>query len=214
MRSCRSSRRTLRGFSAPAKPRARRSKSWDTLQSPVGGRDLERNGSAGYPTLDPRRLVRVLQPVSLSPPADLHGPGPEDGRRDGAQAQESNPGPAHSRALLGPRQPNCSYDRSCNLSCPSCRSGPIVENTRRAEPWRSSGSPATTRCWRRGCCTSPAPGTLSEPVLRGRWLQPLRRSDAPRLEVSHLHTNAFASTRTSSSGRSGCGKPCPPRYAR
>ena len=28
----------------------------------------------------------------------------------------------------GPREINCSYDRSCNLSCPSCRAKVIVES--------------------------------------------------------------------------------------
>jgi hypothetical protein len=31
----------------------------------------------------------------------------------------------------GPRSVNCSYDRSCNLSCPSCRTQVIVESRNR-----------------------------------------------------------------------------------
>src|SRR5574337_685764 len=27
----------------------------------------------------------------------------------------------------GPREINCSYDKSCNLSCPTCRTMPIIE---------------------------------------------------------------------------------------
>jgi hypothetical protein len=68
-------------------------------QSPIGGRGVERQGRAGHPTVDPRRLLRVLQRIALSPPAEPHRPGAEDAGRHGPRTQASHPGATHGRAL-------------------------------------------------------------------------------------------------------------------
>jgi Iron-sulfur cluster-binding domain len=91
----------------------------------------------------------------------------------------------------GPREVNCSYDRSCNLSCPSCRTGLIVESTRRDEileiqrKLRDEALPEARLLYITG-----SGDPFGSPFFR-KWLQTLRRSDAPRLEVIHLHTNAL-----------------------
>jgi Radical SAM superfamily/Iron-sulfur cluster-binding domain len=90
----------------------------------------------------------------------------------------------------GPRQVNCSYDRSCNLSCPSCRTGLIVESRRRDEileiqrKLRDDALPEARFLYITG-----SGDPFGSPFFR-KWLQTLRRADAPRLEVIHLHTNA------------------------
>jgi iron-sulfur cluster protein len=91
----------------------------------------------------------------------------------------------------GPRQVNCSYDRSCNLSCPSCRTGLIVESTRRDEilaiqqKLRDEALPEARLLYITG-----SGDPFGSPFFR-KWLQTLRRSDAPQLEVIRLHTNAL-----------------------
>ncbi len=95
----------------------------------------------------------------------------------------------------GPRQVNCSYDRSCNLSCPSCRTGLIVESTRRDEilaiqqKLRDEALPGARLLYITG-----SGDPFGSPFFR-KWLQTLRRSDAPRLEVIRLHTNGLLWTK-------------------
>ena len=91
----------------------------------------------------------------------------------------------------GPRDINCSYDRSCNLSCPSCRAELIVE---------TAASDRIERIQRR--LTEEALGDarllyitgsgdpFGSPYFR-RWLQTMRRASMPQLERIHLHTNGL-----------------------
>jgi len=96
-----------------------------------------------------------------------------------------------TRLEYGPRQINCSYDRSCNLSCPSCRTAVIVdvagkdrilsiENRLRTEALSDaellyitgSGDP------------------FGSPFFR-RWLQTMRLAEMPRLQTIRLHSNGL-----------------------
>ena len=90
----------------------------------------------------------------------------------------------------GPRDVNCSYDRSCNLSCPSCRTKVIVESQARDRIQQiqqriNDEALADARL----LYITGSGDPFGSPFFR-RWLQTMRRADMPRLERIHLHTNA------------------------
>jgi hypothetical protein len=90
----------------------------------------------------------------------------------------------------GPRSVNCSYDRSCNLSCPSCRTQVIVESRSRERIFGiqekiNNDALADARL----LYITGSGDPFGSPFFR-RWLQTMRRSDMPQLQVLHLHTNA------------------------
>jgi hypothetical protein len=89
----------------------------------------------------------------------------------------------------GPRSVNCSYDRSCNLSCPSCRTQIIVESRNRE---RISGIQGKINddalADARLLYITGSGDPFGSPFFR-RWLQTMRRADMPKLQVIHLHTN-------------------------
>jgi hypothetical protein len=90
----------------------------------------------------------------------------------------------------GPRSVNCSYDRSCNLSCPSCRTRVIVESRSRdriATIQQKINDEALADA--RLLYITGSGDPFGSPFFR-RWLQTMRRADMPRLEILHLHTNA------------------------
>ena len=89
----------------------------------------------------------------------------------------------------GPLQVNCAYDRSCTLSCPSCRTGIVVEHRAageilaiqakvRAEALRDA----------RQLSLIGSGDPFGSPFCRS-WLLSMRRGEAPRLENIHIHTN-------------------------
>jgi len=91
----------------------------------------------------------------------------------------------------GPRVINCSYDRSCNLSCPSCRTAIIVEardKSRVLEMQRKLTEEALPDAHVLYITGSGDP--FGSPFFR-RWLQTMRRADMPQLRTIHLHTNAL-----------------------
>ncbi len=89
----------------------------------------------------------------------------------------------------GPRQINCAYDRSCNLSCPSCRTEIIVENEQEIlELQRKIESGALRDAHLLYITGSGDP--FGGPYFR-RWLRTMRRKDVPNLREIHLHTNAL-----------------------
>ncbi len=98
----------------------------------------------------------------------------------------------HEVALsFGPQQLNCSFDSSCNLSCPSCRSEVVIELGRKTEleALRAKLSvEALTDI--RGLYITGSGDPFGSPFFR-RWLQTMRRADIPMLESIHLHTNAL-----------------------
>jgi hypothetical protein len=91
----------------------------------------------------------------------------------------------------GPLEINCSWDRSCNLSCPTCRTAIIVETASRdrilgiQEKIRTEALPAARLLYITG-----SGDPFGSPFFR-RWLHTLKRSDMPRLETLHLHSNGL-----------------------
>ncbi|MEZ4586207.1 MAG: SPASM domain-containing protein [Gemmatimonadales bacterium] len=91
----------------------------------------------------------------------------------------------------GPRQVNCSYDRSCNLSCPTCRTEIIVESRDKSRVFdierklRAGGLADTRLLYITG-----SGDPFGSPFFR-RWLQTMKLEEAPQLETIHLHTNGL-----------------------
>jgi len=90
----------------------------------------------------------------------------------------------------GPRDINCSYDRSCNLSCPTCRTRVIVESQRKEEILgiQQKLNDQALRDAKMLYITGSG-DPFGSPFFR-RWLQTMKRADMPQLEKIHLHTNA------------------------
>jgi hypothetical protein len=91
----------------------------------------------------------------------------------------------------GPREINCSYDRSCNLSCPSCRTAIIMETDARdriLDIQAKLHAEALAEAHLLYITGSGDP--FGSPFFR-RWLQTLRRADLPQLQRIKLHTNAL-----------------------
>lgn len=90
----------------------------------------------------------------------------------------------------GPRDINCTYDRSCNLSCPSCRSAIIVEVDAKDEILgiqQKLNDEALKDAHVLSITGSGDP--FGSPFFR-KWLQTMRVEDMPALQRIHLHTNA------------------------
>lgn len=90
----------------------------------------------------------------------------------------------------GPREINCAYDRSCNLSCPSCRTALIVETRRRDQIeriQRKLNDEALADAELLYITGSGDP--FGSPFFR-KWLRTMKRADMPKLRRLHLHTNA------------------------
>jgi MoaA/NifB/PqqE/SkfB family radical SAM enzyme len=90
----------------------------------------------------------------------------------------------------GPRDVNCSYDRSCNLSCPSCRTKIIQESRakdriERIQQRINDEALADARL----LYITGSGDPFGSPFFR-KWLQTMRRADMPTLDRIHLHTNA------------------------
>ncbi len=95
----------------------------------------------------------------------------------------------------GPREINCSYDRSCNLSCPTCRTERIIEHDRRAEILeiqRKINDEALGEA--RLLYITGSGDPIGSPYFR-KWLRTMKRSRMPILETIRLHTNAQLWTR-------------------
>src|SRR5262249_22737123 len=90
----------------------------------------------------------------------------------------------------GPRDINCTYDRSCNLSCPSCRSAIIVEVDAKDEILaiqQKLNDEALKDAHVLSITGSGDP--FGSPFFR-KWLQTMKPEDMPALQRIHLHTNA------------------------
>jgi len=90
----------------------------------------------------------------------------------------------------GPREIVCTYDRSCNLSCPSCRTEIIVESKDKQEILKIQGkiqSEALKEAYYIHITGSGDP--FGSPFFR-RWLQSMKREEMPGVKQIHLHTNA------------------------
>ena len=92
---------------------------------------------------------------------------------------------------FGPRAVNCSHDRSCNLSCPSCRTELIIETERRdqiSRIQRRINDEALRDAELLYITGSGDP--FGSPFFR-HWLRTMRRADMPKLETLHFHTNGL-----------------------
>lgn len=90
----------------------------------------------------------------------------------------------------GPREINCCYDRSCNLSCPSCRSEVIVElenEQQILDIQNKIRNEALTDAQFIYITGSGDP--FGSPFFR-KWLQTMKRQEMPNLKEIHLHSNA------------------------
>ena len=95
----------------------------------------------------------------------------------------------------GPKEINCSYDRSCNLSCPSCRSKVIIESTNEHEILKIQSkieNEAMKDC--HVLMISGSGDPFGSPFYR-RWLQTMNRRKMPYLKQISLYTNAQLWTR-------------------
>ena len=90
----------------------------------------------------------------------------------------------------GPREINCSYDRSCNLSCPTCRTEIIVEKRNKKqilEVQRKIHNEALKDAHL--LYITGSGDAFGSPFFR-KWLQTMKKEDMPNLKKIHLHTNA------------------------
>ena len=89
----------------------------------------------------------------------------------------------------GPKDINCSYDRSCNLSCPSCRLELIVEmkNKENILKIQNKINDEALKDARFLYITGSG-DPFGSPFFR-RWLQSMKRADMPNLDKIHLHSN-------------------------
>jgi pyruvate-formate lyase-activating enzyme len=87
----------------------------------------------------------------------------------------------------GPREINCSFDKSCNLSCPTCRTQKIIEEESHIltiqDKLKKEALPDAHLLYITG-----SGDPFGSPYFR-RWLQALKREDVPNLLNLHLHTN-------------------------
>jgi MoaA/NifB/PqqE/SkfB family radical SAM enzyme len=91
----------------------------------------------------------------------------------------------------GPRAINCSYDRSCNLSCPSCRTEVIVEIENRQQIWEIQHKIREEALEEAHLLYMTGSGDpFGSPFLR-KFIWTLEREHIPKLEEIFLHTNGL-----------------------
>jgi pyruvate-formate lyase-activating enzyme len=90
----------------------------------------------------------------------------------------------------GPREINCTYDKSCNLSCPSCRTELIVETEHKDEILAIQDKLKDQAFKDVEMLYITGSGDPFGSPFFYRLLRTLRRADVPRLRRLHLHTNA------------------------
>ncbi len=91
----------------------------------------------------------------------------------------------------GPRTIGCSYDKSCNLSCPSCRTELIIEKGRKDEILAISQS--LRESWLADAQELVITGSgdaFGSPYFRN-WLQTMQRDEMPKLKSLHLLSNGI-----------------------
>jgi hypothetical protein len=96
---------------------------------------------------------------------------------------------------FGPRDIICCFDQSCNLSCPSCRKNIIME-TAHADAIYNIQQILEREALRdaRLLYITGSGDPFGSPFFR-RWLQTMERSQMPKLERLHLHTNGLLWTK-------------------
>lgn len=95
----------------------------------------------------------------------------------------------------GPREIICCHDRSCNLSCPSCRTKVLVESDRREEILAVQSKLENEVLKDAEVLTISGDGDAFGSPFYRRWLQTMRREKMPHLKQITLATNAQLWTR-------------------
>lgn len=96
----------------------------------------------------------------------------------------------------GPRDIHCGFDRSCNLSCPTCRTRIIVESANEREILNVQSRLEDKALKDAQVLSFSGSGDpLASPYNR-RWLQTMKRENMPCLEKIVLKTNALLWTPT------------------
>lgn len=90
----------------------------------------------------------------------------------------------------GPREIDCSYDRSCNLSCPSCRSKIIIESANEHEILDVQSKLENEVLKDAKILIISGSGDPFGSPLYSRWLQTTSNGKLPHLKQILLHTNA------------------------
>lgn len=91
----------------------------------------------------------------------------------------------------GPKKIICTYDQSCNLSCPSCRTKLIVEREHEQEILSIQNKLQDEALKEADFLHITGSGDpFGSPYFR-RWLQSMKRQDMPKLEWIHLHSNGL-----------------------
>lgn len=89
----------------------------------------------------------------------------------------------------GPKKIICTYDQSCNLSCPSCRTQIIVEMEYKQEILSIQGKLQNEALKEADFLHITGSGDPFGSPFFKRWLQSMKRGDMPNLEQIHLHSN-------------------------
>jgi MoaA/NifB/PqqE/SkfB family radical SAM enzyme len=91
----------------------------------------------------------------------------------------------------GPKEINCCYDKSCNLSCPSCRTGLIMETGKKDQIEKIQRKIQEKGLKDAVFLSITGSGDpFGSPFFR-KWLQTMKREEMPNLERIHLHTNGL-----------------------
>jgi pyruvate-formate lyase-activating enzyme len=92
---------------------------------------------------------------------------------------------------FGPKDVICCFDQSCNLSCPTCRNHLIME-TKHADSIARIQQRLEDEALEdaRLLYITGSGDPFGSPFFR-KWLQTMKRSSMPKLEIIQLHTNAL-----------------------
>lgn len=91
----------------------------------------------------------------------------------------------------GPKKINCSYDQSCNISCPSCRTEIIIESKNKQQIMKIQNKIQNEALKDADFLYITGSGDpFGSPFFR-KWLQTMKKEDMPNLKDIHLHTNGL-----------------------
>lgn len=91
----------------------------------------------------------------------------------------------------GPAEVDCSYDRSCNISCPSCRTEKVIETHARDEILAIQEKLEREALGDAEVLYITGSGDAFGSPYFNRWLRTMRMENMPHLEVLHLHSNGL-----------------------
>lgn len=96
----------------------------------------------------------------------------------------------HTELSYGPKKIICTYDQSCNLSCPSCRDHVIVETEHEREILNIQSKLQNQALKDADYLHITGSGDpFGSPYFRN-WLQTMKKEEMPSLKQLHLQTNA------------------------